>query len=100
MYKLRRLRLYDAGAPGVLPPIYAVIFIGGALILVLTYFLGLERFQFHVVMTAIVSAMMGLAVFMIVAMDHPFRGGVGISPDAFEQAYAVLMQGNANKGHR
>lgn len=91
IYELRRQRLHDASA-GLPASLYAVVFIGGALTIMLTYFLALERIRLHVVMRLIASAMIGLVVFMIVAMDHPFRGEVSIAPDAFEEAHDVLMR--------
>jgi hypothetical protein len=92
IYELRRERLHDASAS--LPDsLYAVVLIGGLLTIVLTYFLVLERFPLHIVMTLICSAMIGMVVFLIVVMDRPFRGEVSIGPDAFEQAYTVLMGG-------
>jgi Protein of unknown function (DUF4239) len=91
LYELRRRRLHDASA-GLPASLYAVVLIGGVLTIGLTYLLALERMRLHVVMTGIASAMIGLVVFMIVVMDHPFRGEVSIGPEDFEQAYSVLMR--------
>jgi len=38
-----------------------------------------------VAMTGILGASIGLVIFLIVAMDYPFRGDIGIKPDAFHQ---------------
>ena len=94
IYELRRQRLYDVSA-GLPPPLYAVVFIGGVLTIILTYFLVLERSRLHALLTLVASAMIGLVVFMIVVMDHPFRGDVSIGPEAFVQAHDVLMGGGS-----
>ena len=78
----RRNRVY-AGASGLQPVVWAVILIGSALITVYSYFMGTGNFRAHLVMTAMVGASMGLVIFLIAAMDYPFRGDIGIKPDAF-----------------
>ena len=90
MYEMRRLRLHnvDVGLPYAL---WLVVLLGGAITIVLTYFMALERFNVHVWMTAFTAAMVALVVFMIVVVDHPFRGEVSIGPDAFELIYDQLM---------
>ena len=90
MTELRRERLHnkDAGLPREL---WAVVLIGGTLTMFLTYFLALERFKVHLVMTIVSSVMAALLIFMIATVDHPFRGEVSIGPDAFQLTYDQLM---------
>jgi hypothetical protein len=89
MIELRRLRLHykDTGLPEAM---WAVVVIGGILTIVLTYFLALERFRVHVVMTIVSGILVSLLIFMIAAVDQPFRGGVGIGPEAFQLVYDQL----------
>ena len=74
-----------------------VVVLGGCLTIVLTYFLGLERFKLHVVMTAFCAVMVSLLIFMIFVVDHPYRGDVSIGPDAFELVYEQMMAPAARK---
>jgi hypothetical protein len=85
----RRLRLFAAqtGLPSV---IWAVILVGSAVIVVFAYLMGTPNFRAHVAMTAMLGASIGLVVFIIVAMDYPFSGGIGIGPDAFEEVRAHI----------
>jgi hypothetical protein len=89
MIEFRRLRLHDkdAGLPAAL---WAVVVIGGILTILLTYFLALERFRVHIAMTIVSGILVSLLIFMIAAVDHPFRGGVSIGPDAFQLTYDQL----------
>jgi hypothetical protein len=80
----RRLRIFAAGA-GLQPVIWAVILVGSALIVAFAYLMGTAHFRAHVVMTAMLGASIGLVIFIIAAMNYPFRGGIGISPTAFEE---------------
>ena len=66
-----------------IPTWRAVILFGSALIVMYAYFMGIGNFRAHLAMTAIVGASIGLVIFLIVAMDYPFRGDIGIKPDAF-----------------
>jgi Protein of unknown function (DUF4239) len=83
MVELRRLRLHDKDA-GLPEALWAVVIIGGILTIFLTYFLALERFRVHLVMTTVSGILVSLLIFMIAAVDHPFRGGVSIGPSAFQ----------------
>jgi hypothetical protein len=89
MIELRRLRLHDKDA-GLPEAMWAVVIIGGILTIFLTYFLALERFRVHLTMTIVSSILVSLLIFMIAAVDHPFRGGVSIGPDAFQLVYGQL----------
>ena len=89
MIELRRLRLHDKDT-GLPEALWAVVVIGGILTVFLTYFLALERFRVHLTMTIVFSILVSLLIFMIAAVDHPFRGGVSIGPDAFQLVYDQL----------
>ncbi len=88
--ELRRSRLHDvnAGLPG---PLWAVILIGAAITIIMGYFFALERFAVHVTMTTFQAVMISLILFMIVVVDQPLRGGISVSPHAFELIYQQLM---------
>jgi hypothetical protein len=89
MIELRRARLHDKDA-GLPEALWAVVIMGGILTIVLTYFLALERFRVHVVMTIVSGVLVSLLIFMIAAVDHPFRGGVSIGPQSFRLTYDQL----------
>jgi hypothetical protein len=89
MVELRRLRLHDKDT-GLPAPLWAVVVLGGILTVFLTYFLALERFNVHLVMTIVSGILVSLLIFMIAALDHPFRGQVSIGPDAFRLVYDQL----------
>jgi len=80
----RRTRIY-AGGSGLHPVIWAVILIGSVLVIVFAYFMGTGNFPAHLAMTVLLGASIGLVIFLIVALDYPFRGDIGIKPDAFVQ---------------
>jgi len=80
----RRNRLYAAGA-GLNAVTWTVILVGSSLIVAFSYFMGTGNFGAHIAMTGILGASIGLVIFLIVTLDYPFRGDIGIKPDAFYQ---------------
>ena len=79
----RRIRLVAAeeGVPGVLG---AVLIFEGMAAVGFTYLFGLENTWAHRVMVMTLAAVIGLVLFTIGAMEHPFSGGARIGTEAFE----------------
>jgi Protein of unknown function (DUF4239) len=79
----RRMRLVAAeeGVPGVL---WAVLIFGGVAAIGFTYLFGLENTWAHRLMVVTLAAVIGLVLFTIGAMEHPFSGGARIGTGAFE----------------
>ena len=79
----RRTRLVAAeeGVPGVL---WSVLIFGGIAVVGFTYLFGLENTWAHRLMVLTLAAVIGLVLFTIGAMEHPFSGGARIGTGAFE----------------
>jgi uncharacterized integral membrane protein len=79
----RRMRLVAAeeGLPAVL---WAVLIFGGIAAVSFTYLFGLENTWAHRLMVVTLAAVIGLVLFTIGAMEHPFSGGARISTEAFD----------------
>ena len=79
----RRMRLVAAeeGVPGVL---WSVLIFGGIAAVGFTHLFGLESTWAHRLMVVTLAAVIGLVLFTIGAMEHPFSGGARIGPGAFE----------------
>ena len=78
----RRMRLVAAeeGIPGVL---WAVLIFGGMAAVGFTYLFGLENTWAHRLMVITLASVIGLVLFTIGAMEHPFSGGARIGTEAF-----------------
>jgi Protein of unknown function (DUF4239) len=86
---LRRERLVSIELG--LPNIMWFIVLAGALVnTVLLWMLDMER-HVHIVITGVLTVFLGMVIFLIAAMDFPYRGEVSISPESFEQVYATVM---------
>jgi hypothetical protein len=87
---LRRSRLNSVtvGIPAVL---WWVVGIGAGIALLLLAMLEME-IHVHLILGAALSMFLGLVIFLIAAMDNPFRGEVSVTPAPFRQVYETLMQ--------
>jgi len=43
-------------------------------------------------MTILMSSLLGLMIFLLAAMDHPFRGELSVGPEPFEMIYEQIMK--------
>jgi len=79
----RRMRLVAAeeGVPGVL---WAVLIFGGIAAVSFTYLFGLENTWAHRLMVVTLAAVIGLVLFTIGSLEHPFSGGARIGTGAFD----------------
>lgn len=92
LVELRRARLAEVttGIPAVL---WWVVAVGAFLNLVLIWMLNME-IHVHVILATILSVFLGVVIFLVAAMDNPFRGEVSVGPDAYELVYQTFMKGS------
>ena len=79
----RRMRLVasEEGVPGVL---WSVLVFGGIAAIGFTYLFGLESTWAHRLMVVTLAAVIGLVLFTVAALGHPFEGGARIGTGAFD----------------
>lgn len=90
LVELRRQRLESIqnGVPGV---IWVVVLVGAVATIVFSYCFVVENFRLHALLTGILSAIIGLLIFLLVVLDHPFWGEVSVSPAAYQLVLTQLM---------
>ena len=74
-----RLILADGIVPNV---IWLVLFAGAVVTLSFTLFFGSRNLGAQVLMTGLLAALIFMALFVAVEIDHPFTGPVSVSPQA------------------
>jgi hypothetical protein len=87
---MRRLRLDAVGTalPGVL---WTVVLTGALICLAASFFFHVEDMRLHASLVALLALFVGLVIFVIFALDHPFRGDLGISPQPYRLIHGQLM---------
>ena len=89
--ELRRMRLQSV-VTGLPSPLWSVVLIGALLNIAVTWFFDMRSQSMHFWMTVMFSGLLGLLIFLLAAMDNPFRGEISVSPEAFELVYERLMK--------
>jgi Protein of unknown function (DUF4239) len=86
MIKLRRTRLQSV-VTGLPSTLWLVIVFGSLLNIIIPWFLVYDRQFVQDLMIVLMAAMIGLLVFLMAAMDYPFRGEFSVSPESFVLMY-------------
>lgn len=87
---LQRGKRLLASRRAVHPVLWTVLLAGGAITIAFTYFFGLKNRRAQAVMTCLLAATIGLNLWLIVAFQHPFRGDVSVSREAFQETLAQM----------
>jgi len=92
----RRVRLY-AMHNGLPISLWVVLFAGGIATLSFTYLFGIKSMRLQVLMTAIVSVVICLNMFLLASFDDPFSGDVMVHPSAFQLDLDSMARKSAQK---
>jgi Protein of unknown function (DUF4239) len=84
-----RVEGISAGLPEVL---WFLVAVGAVVTAVLTCLFDVKRLSVHLLLAGLMSLFVSQMVFMIVAMDKPFRGEVSVGSDAFQLVQRSLME--------
>jgi hypothetical protein len=87
----RRLRL-DAAGTGLPLLMWAVIVIGAFIGLSASFFFKVGDTRLHRIEVLLLAVFIGLIIFMIAALDRPFRGDLGVPADPYQLVYDQLMK--------
>jgi hypothetical protein len=91
LIEARRLRL-DAlltQLPGVM---WFVIGLGAVISLSSTFFFYVDDARLHGLLVVLLALFIGLIVFLIAALDRPFHGELGMTPEPYQLIYDQLMR--------
>ncbi|AUD01130.1 bestrophin-like domain [Spirosoma pollinicola] len=90
LVELRRLRAesISGSVPGV---IWYVVLLGALLTVTFGYLFVVKSFWFHGLLVSLLGAVIGLLIFLIAALDHPYWGEVSVSPQAYELVLSKVM---------
>jgi hypothetical protein len=89
-YEYRRMRLYsvNSGIPAIL---WYTVAVGAFINLFLIWLFDLP-FHAHWILGGIISFYLATMISVIALLDHPLRGELGVSPEAFQLIYDQVMR--------
>ncbi|QDQ09253.1 DUF4239 domain-containing protein [Streptomyces spectabilis] len=80
----RRARITKAQQS--LPGLFKVLAYGGALVIIpLTFLYGNKSTRVRLLFVGSVAALVGFSLLLVLVLDHPFSGGITVSPDAYKE---------------
>lgn len=83
-----RLDAVDMGLPGVM---WVVIIAGAFISLSASFFFRVADRRLHQVQVLLLAVFIGLVIFMVFALDRPFRGELGVSSAPYQLVFDQLM---------
>jgi hypothetical protein len=89
--QLRGRRLQSVHG-GLAAPIWIVVYAGAFVNIAVTWFFDMRNQRMHFWLTLFLSVLLGLLIYLLGALDSPFRGDIGVSPEPFEIMYVRRMQ--------
>ena len=76
----------SAGSTGINALMWGVLIIGAVLTVGFTYLFGFRHTIMQQLMIGSLGCLIGLVLFLAVALDYPYRGGIAVQPEAFHTA--------------
>jgi len=89
---LNRNKRYVHSAESLSSIMWVGIIIGGVITIGLSFIIFMERCWPHVLAVSVMSALIGMLLFMAALLSRPFHGPLAIEPAPFEQVLAVFDQ--------
>lgn len=74
------------GSTGINWLMWTVLLLGAALTVGFTYLFGFRHTVMQQLMIGSLGCLIGLVLFLAVALDYPYRGSIAVQPEAFRQA--------------
>jgi hypothetical protein len=88
-YEARRTRVHDVGS-GIPAVMWYVVVVGALMNLSIVWMFDM-RIISQLFLGGMLAFFMGTMIFLIAAMDNPYKGEVSVSPDAFREAYEIML---------
>ncbi|SFF35116.1 bestrophin-like domain [Spirosoma endophyticum] len=76
------------GVPGVL---WLVVLLGAVATIGFSYCFVVVSYRLHALLTGVLAGMIGLLVFLLVVLDHPYWGEISVSAEPYQLVLTTLM---------
>ena len=76
-------------------PLWVLVIVGALVCIAVTWCFHTGSFSMHLWMTILFSALLGLMIYLIAALDNPYRGEISVSAEPLERVYQQTMAGGS-----
>jgi Protein of unknown function (DUF4239) len=84
-----RVNIVQQGLPSA---VWLVLFVGAFVVISLTWFLVIANKKLDIAVNVLCGMLLGSLIFLIAAMDNPFRGEFSVSPQPFQLLIDGVMK--------
>ena len=91
LVEARRSRL-DSVTASIPSSLWLLVIIGALVSITVTFFFDTPSFPMHLVMTCLMSGLLGLIIFLVGTLDNPFRGKVSVGSQPLERVYQAVQR--------
>lgn len=79
------------------PPMWLPIILGAIIIIICAMLLDIEHTRLHVSLNALLGIFIGMFFFIIILLDHPFTGSLGLKPKSYKQIFTMEKWDNERR---
>jgi hypothetical protein len=76
------------------PPIWLPIIVGAIITILCALLMDIEHTRMHIILSSLLGAFIGMILFTIILLDHPFTGSMGIKPKSYMQIFTFEQWSN------
>lgn len=78
----------NSGMPA---PLWTLLILGAVICIAVTWCFHTVSFSMHFWMTTLLSGLLGLMLYLVAALDHPYRGKISVDAEPLERVYQQTM---------
>ncbi|HZL08594.1 MAG TPA: hypothetical protein VFC65_01235 [Prolixibacteraceae bacterium] len=75
-------------------PLWFPILLGAIITIICAILLDIEHRRMHVGLNTLLGIFIGMLFFIIILLDHPYSGSLGIKPESYKQIFTVEQWNN------
>jgi hypothetical protein len=92
--------LRTSGETEIPAPIWLPMIIGAFITMFCAMLLDIEHTRMHVILNSLLGMFIGMILFIIILLDHPYTGSLGIKPKSYKQIFTMEQWNNAHPNQK
>jgi hypothetical protein len=71
------------------PPLWLPMLLGAIITLICAMLLDIEHARMHIILNSLLGIFIGMILFIIILLDHPYSGSLGIEPKSYKEIFTM-----------
>lgn len=81
-------------------PMWMPIILGAIITIICAMLLDIEHTRMHVTLSVLLGVFIGMLLFIIILLDHPYTGRLAIKPDSYKEIFTLEQGVNAIRSNK